>query len=258
MTIDSLSRSLARGVARHVVLRGKGGPLIFLVVLGSGLIGIASMLAKLGQFFPLMEGGFLIVCFLAGYVIYREGMHDLDTRRSALECLVWQDFPIDEEKLYYRPQLLRGLELGCEAIHKLLELSRRSEEKESLSQILDDAIKMLEMQHDSVCQVREARRILALVSDSQDRREKNDPLLAENIRAMGEYATEAESLIGDINDRLKTVTLQIAQLETRTSQRKVNATTFAKENSDMLKKLQSAVERRKSEAAVVIQKFQYN
>ena len=260
MTIDSLSRSLARGVARHVVLRGKGGPLIFLVVLGSGLIGIVSMLAKLGQYFPLMEGVFLVVCFLAGYVIYREGMHDSDIRRSALERLIWLEFPIDEEKSYYRTvyrtALAQGLKFACEAIHKLLELSRKSEDKESLSQILDDVFKMLEMQDDSVYQIAEATRVLILISDIQDEQERGESMLTENIRSMREYVAESQGLIVDINDRLKTVTLQVVQLESRTSQHKVNATTFAKENSDMLKKLQNAVETRKAAASAVIRKIQ--
>lgn len=252
-TIGELEGEISKALVKETFSQTSGGFLSFVCAIGLAAIYAACLFAKPAISVWIFEATYMAICSMMGYALYRVNCSNSELRRLAIGSIL-EKIPFDGfNESAYGGKLAKGLKYAGEVVFMLLEFARKGGDRGSATEILNNVLHMLELQYDSAKQIEESRRILDLVSS--DRSGGDDHLLENNLKSTREYIREEEDSIDELNGKLKTLTLQVSQLETQVSQRKITAANFAAETSDMIKQLQWTVDQRKTAAANVIKQL---
>lgn len=237
----------------YTLLRGQGGPLVFVWALGTGLL---LVLPGGDLVYPLVWTGAMAVLgagMTLGYNRSREVWKHL------LQSIVARRFP--RQKLSdaaLQAGMQKGIDMFVESALKATEIERAHGEDPQLRRALADAYGMLSLQYESAQQAEEFERGLRLMeSDRQGDGEPNQRLEEaeaarlhrENLAAIRKEAAQARSLAADICQQQETLMLRVFQLEKLPQVRLLTAA-LAQETGEILETIQAKVSLQKEAATV--------
>ena len=151
--------------------------------------------------------------------------------------------------------LFQAVTYVTEIVSKIVEVSREHGEDEDLFRLFADVNEMLSLQFESAKQIMEFHRMLTLVESPQgihgkpkQREIRTDGSVAKlhhkNIESIKETIAEAETSIGEVNQNLATLMLQVTQMANRVSDL-VTVAQFREETAQTLRSIQTVVDARR-------------
>lgn len=247
--------ALRREGLRHAFTRGRGGPLLFVWVLGAGILLTVLNAVPLAGLFSLGCLGLLVP-------IVRESLAGEATQPALIGEILERRFPVaDLSDPALRDEAGRGLAALTEMALKIRDAERRGRAPAALERVFADAAGLVDLQLESAVQAEELERVLAIVErnngspgaspmagspssiGSDDLR-----LRDENIRTVRAEAAGARQMTTTITHRLETMLLQASQMERETIDL-VRAEEAARESSEAVARLQDVVNARRAAAA---------
>jgi hypothetical protein len=245
---------------RRVFTHGRGGQLVFLLVLGVGVLAVPLAL-------PLLALGYAAACLGLLVPVVRQGMADPDMQRSILTAAVAERFSTAEIAAPARRSSVEA------SVGILVEIALRVHEAERGGRVADraraafaDASGLVDLQLESARQAESLERVLAMVTrndlpagaspagDVADHGSAPDAdrrLRQQNIEAVRAEAVAADALIETISQRLETILLQTSQIDRETIDL-VRADAAVRESSEAVQRLQDVVESRRRAAGRLI------
>lgn len=259
LTHKLLKHEIKKKLLQHIFTKGYGGPLVFLWAVSAGVLLILMSM----PFYALLITG---VCLAAGSLIFWESLKNPKTRKLMIQKFVGCRFSLDADE-FRHSQFLQELERGTsyftEIVLKIMDIARRHSAGEELPSVLTDTDNMLSLQFESARQIKEFNRILSLVESGRKEisrsrykaaSNEDEKLREENIEAIRRMIEEAGASVFEITQKLETLLLQVAQMETKASDR-VRAAKFAEETTETLKSLQAVVNARRETADEFIRRI---
>lgn len=258
-TYSTLQREIKKRLLDYFLTKGYGGPLVFIGVVG----GVFLWLILKAPFFALLVTG---ICLAAGGMMLWECWRSQKIRNELVRTIVSERFRSDDllnEEL--KETIMQSITYFTEIVKKIVETSRVQGVNENFSHVLTDADQMLALQFESAEQVKEFKRILSIIEHrgTSNGKKKTKAVLhgeealklrGENIKAIEETINEAEASVVEINQKLETLMLQVAQMDKKASDL-VRTAEFAEETTDTLKRLQAVVNARRETADEFIRRF---
>lgn len=257
-TYSTLQREIKKRLLDYFLTKGYGGPLVFIGVVG----GIFLWLVLKAPFFALLVTG---ICLAAGGMMLWECWRSQKIRNELVRTVVSERFRSDNllnEEL--KETITQSITYFTEIVKKIVETSRIQGANENFSHVLQDADQMLALQFESAEQIKEFKRILSIIEhkDMPNGKRKTKAvhgegalkLRGENVQAIQETISEAEASVVEINQKLETLMLQVAQMDKKASDL-VRTAEFAEETTDTLKRLQAVVNARRETADEFIRRF---
>ncbi|OGN81111.1 MAG: hypothetical protein A2X23_05250 [Chloroflexi bacterium GWC2_73_18] len=251
-----LRNELRAEALRRVFVRGQGGPLIFLWILGTGVL------------LTLLNAPFLALLYSVGIALFtlpivRDALVDPEAQRALLREALARRFPLDGvADLDLRAELERGIVALTEMALKIHAGGRQSAAA-GLHSIFADAAELLDLQLESARQADELERILRFVGERQPRRAAaegrrrgtdDDDVTAlwhQNVEAVRGEAVSARELVADLTQKLETMLLQAFQMD-REAIDLVRVAEAERESSASITRLQDVVNARRKAASRLI------
>jgi hypothetical protein len=260
------------------LVRGRGAPLVFVWVLGTGLF-------LLVWPDPLFAAAWTALLLALGALTVRDQFKNLALQHHLLRALAGGRVSAAALHDLSAPALRGAVEksaaLFAEIVVKAWDVQRARGEDAALSGAIADADALLLLQLESARQVQEFRRLLALTAAPAARvpaplpvraagpgaapapahRSSPEPaesslaraeqLHLETVRAIEQEAREAEALVAQIGRQLETLTLQVHQMERRAGDR-VSTAQVTHDTSETTARLRRLVEARRLAAEEMV------
>jgi hypothetical protein len=253
LTYELLQREVRKQLPRQFMLRGPGGPLVFL-----WSIGLAVCLLWLQA--PVFAVVWTAVVIALGGLMMRGSLQEREVQEQLLRAVLDRRFPISE---LGEPDLQAAAErakgLFIEIALKLTALERTHGEDFDLRRVVADADGILTLQYEAARQAMEIDRILRIIGAGNPSQEglklragTAARLRDENIAAIRREAIEARTLANEISQQLDILLLQVMQLDRRAGDM-VRTADFARETNATLSRIQAEVDARREAANSVIE-----
>jgi hypothetical protein len=250
---DLMGRLRSEGLVR-VFTHGRGGPLTFLLVLGTGILAVP--LAA-----PLLAAAYAAACALLYIPIVRGAMTDPAAQREILTQAIAERFPTaDIATPSRRAAVESSVGILAEIALRIHEVERGGPTAARARAAFADAAGLVDLQRESALQAESLERVLAIVerndpADGASTRRKADAetaspaqrLRQQNIDAVRGEATAADELIVTIGQRLETILLQTSQIDRETIDI-VRTDEAVRESGEAVQRLQDVVESRRRAA----------
>jgi ribosomal protein L25 (general stress protein Ctc) len=259
---DLMGRLRSEGLVR-VFTHGRGGPLAFLLVLGTGVLAIP--LAA-----PLLAVGYAAACALLLVPIIRGAMTDPTAQREVLAGEIAERFPTsDLEAPAHRAAIERSAGILTEIAVRIHDAERGGRTASGARAAFADAAGLVDLQRESALQAESLERVLAIVERNDEgggashrRKTAGDAgrtsagssaaatateLRQRNIDAVRSEARAADELIVTIGHRLETILLQTSQIDRETIDM-VRADEAVRGSEEAVERLQDVVESRRRAA----------
>lgn len=280
-TYADIRGQLPARALRRTLVRGPGGKLAFVWVLGAG-----ALLTILSA--PLLAGAFTVACAVLAVPIMREGMASEAQGREIVEELVAERFPTGE---IVDPELLAALSRGrrtlVEMATRIGRAERQGKSDSPLLSVFADAAALHGLQLESANQAADLDRIVDFVmgnpsddrsagawpamardldpAEARDRRDERsvriltelrmrtprdeaERLRLENLRAVLDESNAARETATTIAERLETMLLQGFQID-RDVVDVTRAAAAATESHETVARLQDVVDARRRASA---------
>jgi hypothetical protein len=250
-----VQRAIKWQAVRHSILRGHGGALVFLWVLGSGFFLVVWGLPEYAAIWTATS-------LLFGVLIARDSLRDPQALALAGGAALGRRFPLRRlAEPRHRDAVQKAVRIFLEVLLKIEEIERSRALDEDLAASVSDIERLLSMQYESARQAEEAGRILRLIEPDGDvggrvraRGLRHSAAAADagrlhqrNIAAIRHQAAQAEAAVDEIGQRLETLLLQALQMEKQAIE-VVAAMEARAESADALERLQQAIDARSSAA----------
>lgn len=259
---DLMGRLRSEGLVR-VFTHGRGGPLAFLLVLGTGVLALPLSA-------PLLAVAYAAACALLLVPIVRGALTDPTTQREVLTGEIATRFPTaDLEAPAHRAAVERSVVILTEIAFRIHDAERGGRTAPGARAAFADAAGLVDLQRESALQAESLDRVLALVerNDEHDgashrRRSGSEggrtngessatatttELRQRNIDAVRSEARAADELIVTIGHRLETILLQTSQIDRETIDM-VRADEAVRGSEEAVERLQDVVESRRRAA----------
>lgn len=218
LTYRALQHEINKRMIGYAFRKGPGGPLLFLWVLGAGLLGVL-----FDQ--PLWALAVTGICAVAGGLIVRDHLRNSHIQGHLIRSMIEERSRVGEIfQDALRELVARGVTYVIEIVFKIIEITKMHGPDEHLFRVLGEADKMVALQFEAARQIEEFHRILALVhrirgSNGETNREEMGAntarLRQQNLAAIEEALNNARASIDEINQQLETLMLQVVQMEKR-------------------------------------------
>ena len=249
-----LGREVWREAVGSTIVRGQGGPILFLWSVGLALLLLVLDTALLAL---LLTGATLALLSLAARSHLKDRRFQVEALRAGLE----RRFGIGA----LADPAVKGLVQGgrrvfLEMVAKAAAIEEAQGADGELRRVLSHAYGMLALQYESGRQAQELARARQLLADGPEGRvgpRRRPPqreaarLRRRNLESVEQEAQRARALVETVLQQLETLMLQIFQLERRTTD-VVQMAEFARETGETLERLQQEVNLRRRTAGSVI------
>ncbi len=259
---DLMGRLRSEGLVR-VFTHGRGGPLAFLLVLGTGVLAIPLSA-------PLLAVGYAAACALLLVPIIRGAMTDPTAQREVLAGEIAERFPTsDLETPAHRASIERSVGILTEIAVRIHDAERGGRTASGARAAFADATGLVDLQRESALQAESLERVLAIVERNDEgggashrRTTAGDAgrtsagssaaatateLRQRNIDAVRSEAQAADELIVTIGHRLETILLQTSQIDRETIDM-ARADEAVRGSEEAVERLQDVVESRRRAA----------
>jgi len=259
---DLMDQLRGEGLVR-VFTHGRGGPLTFLLVLGTGVLAV-----PLGA--PLLAAAYAAACALLFIPVIRGAMTDPSIRRPILAAKIAERFPTtDIATPSRRAAVDASVGILAEIAIRIHDVERGGRTAAGARAAFADAAGLVGLQRESALQAESLDRVLAIVERNGDRADAStsgrrtrggddhpggsrDMTAAErlrqvNIDAVRAEANAADELIVTIGHRVETILLQTSQIDRETIDI-VRADEAVRESGEAVERLQDVVESRRRAA----------
>ena len=244
---------------RRVFTHGRGGQLVFLLVLGVGILAVP--LAA-----PLLAAGYAAACAALMVPTVRQGLADPSIQRELIAAVIGERFAATDLAAPARRAAVEA------SVGVLVEIALRIHSAERGGRVADrarsafaDASGLVDLQLESARQAESLERVLAIVMRNDElagtstlggtpvaaAAEADRRLRQENIEAVRAEAAAADALIQTIGQRLETILLQTSQIDRETIDL-VRADEAVRESGEAVQRLQDVVESRRRAASRLI------
>jgi hypothetical protein len=250
LTYQALEHEIKKRTISHAFLQGPGGPLLFLWVLGAGVLGV--VLAQ-----PLWALVVTGLCAVSGALMVRDHLRHAHIQRQLIHALIAERARLgDIAQNALREKVANGVTCVTEIVVKIRAITRRHGTDADLFRLLGEADGMVALQVDLANQSEEFQRILTLIDRSgasrgESRREETPPhttrLRQENLTALRDARDKALASIDEINQQLETLVLQVVQMEKQTIDL-VRAEEVAEQATQTLRRFQVDLDTRRATA----------
>jgi len=204
----SLQREIAQRILGYTFLRGQGGPLVLIWVLGIG----AFMFL-----WPMVELAVLwtVATLVFAGLIYRDYLRSPKVRSTVGREILNERYSVEgiaEER--YRSAIRQGVDVFVELLAKLDTIKRARGLEEDVANTAAEMGHLLSLQRESARQVEELHRILRLVGAEQKLEASGTlGLHRENAAAIQREIAEADELVDIIAQQMETLLLQVFRYE---------------------------------------------
>jgi hypothetical protein len=229
-----------RGLLRYTFIQGDGAPLAFIWAIGLAIFTI------------VLPSAALVVAWTAVIAAITLGMlrgygRDWKVRAEVLRAVMIDRYRIGGGTSNVMPRDVvasqrRAVDLAAE-IAARLNLWSAGQPGSVLHRDLPDLDAMLRLQRSSAEQVGELQRVLAIISQGEDRLsrdEHTDRMRQENVVAVERALNDARGLVDAVSARLEVLLLQVAQMDQRAIDM-ADARQFAPNLRQALERLQMQV-----------------
>jgi len=249
-----LGREVWRQAVGSTIVRGQGGPILFLWSVGLALL-LLVLEASLLAF--LWTGATLALLALASRSHLRDRRFQVEALRSGLERRFALRTLADPA---IKDLVQGGRKVFLEMVAKAAAIEEAQGTDGELRRVLGHAYGMLALQYESGRQAEELARARQLLEGTPEGRvgpRRRPPqreaarLRRRNLESVEQEAQRARALVETVLQQLETLMLQIFQLERRTTD-VVQMAEFAQETGETLERLQQEVNLRRSTAGSVI------
>ncbi len=206
--MNSLKLRTFQEAGRYAFQKGYGGPLLFIWIMGTGIIAVyfeQTFLALLWTAAVFAIFFFLTWDYLKNPKIEKEIIREavegyFDGSESGIE-----NIPVKQE-------LKKAQQVYAELVSKIREMVIKAKGSAELGRIVGSANTMIALQLESAKQVDEFERFLSIVGRRIPSRNKQSELLAENVRLIQAELEKSKDLVFELTDKLQTLLLQMPQL----------------------------------------------
>jgi hypothetical protein len=248
---DLLGRLRSQAL-RRVFTNGRGGQLVFVLVLGVGILALP--LAA-----PLLALGFGAACAVLMVPTIRQGMADPALQRDILAAAIGERFSAaDITAPDRRAAIESSVGILTEIALRIHEVERGGRTADRARTAFADASGLVDLQLESARQAESLDRVLAIVARNDGQAGAasapvgtEDALRQQNIEAVRSEAQAADGLTATIGQRLETILLQMSQLDRETIDL-VRADAAVRESGEAVQRLQDTVESRRRAATKLI------
>jgi len=256
LTYEVLQREARKQLLRYALLRGQGGPLLFLWVAGSGFFLITWNA-------PAFAALWTAASALFALPIARDCLRSPRVAAVLNQSFLEKRYPATQlGNRRHQAAITKAIQLFGEVLQKLAEIKGSRGLDEDLLQTVSDMDQLLALQYESAKQVEELERVLALITSNAElpggpatagaaspgHPEAQGVTLRErNVAAVRHEVAAAEALVDVIAQRLETVLLQVFQMEKQAIDL-VTAAEAREASANALERLQQTVDARRSAA----------
>lgn len=209
---NSLKLRTIGEAGRYAFRKGYGGPLLFIWILGAGVLAV-----YLEQIFLALL--WTVAVFAIFFFLVRDYLKNPKSEKEILREAVEGYFDGSEsgiENVSVKQELKKAQQVYAELVSKIREMIK-AKGSGGLERIVDNANTMIALQLESARQVDEFERFLSIVDDRRTQRtssrSKQSELLAENVRLVQMELEKSKDLVFELTDKLQTLLLQMPQIE---------------------------------------------
>lgn len=204
---NSLKLRTLQEAGRYAFQKGYGGPLLFIWILGAGVLAVYLEHVFLAILWTAVV---FVIFFFLTWDYLKNPKIEKEIVREAVEGY-FENSEQDIENIGIKGELKKAQKIYAEIICKVREIIKEKGAG-NLERVLDNANKMIALQKESAKQVDELERFLS-VTDDREAKGSEQELLLENISASKAELTKARNMVYTLTNKLRTLLLQIPQIE---------------------------------------------
>ncbi len=205
--LNSLKLRTLQEAVRYAFQKGYGGPLLFIWIFGAGI-----MVVYLEQKFLALL--WTIAVFTIFFLLTRDYLKNPKSEKEIVKEAVegyFEDSEEDTVNVGIKGELKKAQRIYAEIVCKAREIIKEKGAG-NFGRILDSANTMIVLQKESARQVDELERFLSVADDREAKGDERG-LLSENIAASKSELTKARNMVFTLTNKLRTLLLQIPQME---------------------------------------------
>lgn len=206
MDEKTILKRIRQDTLEYTFKEGSGGILLLVGVIACGILWLFLDL----WIWSLVAA---VICSIGGYLVYRDYLKSSVLRKTIIERIIFEIFPLDTfEGSEHTRDLLKNRNYCTEVVAKILNPENGRRENGLKAQVLEDIFVMFEWQQKLTQQLIELEKALKMVSTSYFE-DKASQIYIDNIESIKEAISESIEEINDINEKFKTLILQVALIQ---------------------------------------------